>query len=85
MRSPFPIDAQIYQQGAEPGYYIDGEYDIRIENVVVLRETRTTNNFGGKGFLAFEYVTMVSFFSHSPVFGHCNNMAWEGAYWAQPC
>ncbi|KAH9015896.1 putative Xaa-Pro aminopeptidase P [Lactarius hengduanensis] len=43
----------------EPGYYADGEYGIRIENVVIVREARTPNNFGDKGFLGFEHVTMV--------------------------
>ncbi|KAN0127203.1 Peptidase M24, structural domain containing protein [Lactarius tabidus] len=43
----------------EPGYYADGEYGIRIENVVVVREAETPNNFGEKGFLGFEHVTMV--------------------------
>ncbi|KAF8267982.1 Creatinase/aminopeptidase [Lactarius quietus] len=43
----------------EPGYYADGEYGIRIESVVVVREAQTPNNFGDKGFLGFEHVTMV--------------------------
>jgi len=43
----------------EPGYYADGEYGTRIENVVIVREAQTPNNFGNKGFLAFEHVTMV--------------------------
>jgi Xaa-Pro aminopeptidase len=43
----------------EPGYYADGEYGIRIENVVVVREAQTPNNFGNKGFLGFERLTMV--------------------------
>ncbi|KAI0316094.1 Creatinase/aminopeptidase [Amylostereum chailletii] len=42
----------------EPGYYADGRFGVRIENVVVVREARTPNNFGGKGFLRFEHVTM---------------------------
>jgi Xaa-Pro aminopeptidase len=42
----------------EPGYYADGEYGIRIESVVVVREVQTPNNFGNKGFLGFERVTM---------------------------
>ncbi|KAI0075951.1 Creatinase/aminopeptidase [Panus rudis PR-1116 ss-1] len=42
----------------EPGYYEDGKYGIRIENVVVVREAKTPNNFGNKGFLKFERVTM---------------------------
>ena len=45
--------------GTEPGYYADGEYGVRIENVVVVREVRTPNNFGDKGFLGFERLTMV--------------------------
>ena len=44
---------------AEPGYYADGEYGIRLENVVVVREAQTPNNFGNKGYLGFERVTMV--------------------------
>lgn len=43
----------------EPGYYADGEYGIRIENVVVVREAQTPNNFGDKGFLGFEHVTLM--------------------------
>ncbi|KAI0030247.1 Creatinase/aminopeptidase [Vararia minispora EC-137] len=42
----------------EPGYYADGRFGIRIENVVVVREAETPNNFGGKGFLRFERLTM---------------------------
>lgn len=42
----------------EPGYYADGRYGIRIENVVVVREAQTPNNYGDKGFLRFERVTM---------------------------
>lgn len=43
----------------EPGYYADGEYGARIENVVIVCEVQTPNNFGNKGFLGFERVTMV--------------------------
>ncbi|KAI0258993.1 Creatinase/aminopeptidase [Gloeopeniophorella convolvens] len=42
----------------EPGYYADGRFGIRIENVVVVREAQTPNNFGNKGFLGFEHVTL---------------------------
>ncbi|TFK83165.1 Creatinase/aminopeptidase [Polyporus arcularius HHB13444] len=42
----------------EPGYYKDGSYGIRIENVVVVREAQTPNNFGDKGYLRFEHVTL---------------------------
>ncbi|RPD55531.1 Creatinase/aminopeptidase [Lentinus tigrinus ALCF2SS1-7] len=42
----------------EPGYYKDGSYGIRIENVVIVRGAQTPNNFGDKGFLCFEHVTL---------------------------
>ncbi|KAF9653718.1 Creatinase/aminopeptidase [Thelephora ganbajun] len=42
----------------EPGYYEDGKYGIRIENIVIVREADTPNNFGQKGYLRFENVTM---------------------------
>jgi len=42
----------------EPGYYEDGKYGIRIEDIVITREADTPNNFGQKGYLRFENVTM---------------------------
>ncbi|KAJ6572148.1 peptidase M24, structural domain-containing protein [Mycena capillaripes] len=42
----------------EPGYYADGSFGIRIENIVLVRKIDTPNNFGDKGFLGFEHVTM---------------------------
>lgn len=42
----------------EPGYYADGQYGIRIENIVLVREAKTLNNFGNKGYLGFEHVTL---------------------------
>ncbi|KAK7683444.1 hypothetical protein QCA50_013276 [Cerrena zonata] len=42
----------------EPGYYADGRFGIRIENIVIVREAKTPNNFGDKGYLKFEHVTM---------------------------
>ncbi|KAF8804633.1 Creatinase/aminopeptidase [Phlegmacium glaucopus] len=42
----------------EPGYYADGRFGIRIESIVLVRETKTPNNFGDKGYLGFERVTM---------------------------
>ncbi|KAI0371389.1 Creatinase/aminopeptidase [Pilatotrama ljubarskyi] len=42
----------------EPGYYADGQYGIRIENIVIVRDAKTPNNFGDKGYLRFEHVTM---------------------------
>jgi Xaa-Pro aminopeptidase len=49
----------------EPGYYEDGKYGIRIENIVLVREVKTPNNFGDKGYLGFEHVTMYVYFSTS--------------------
>ncbi|KAI8071511.1 Creatinase/aminopeptidase [Gongronella butleri] len=43
----------------EPGYYEDGKFGIRIENVLVVREVDTPNNFGDRGYLGFEHVTLV--------------------------
>ncbi|RKP09433.1 Creatinase/aminopeptidase [Thamnocephalis sphaerospora] len=43
----------------EPGYYEDGAFGIRIENVLLVRKVDTPNDFGGKGYLGFENVTMV--------------------------
>jgi len=42
----------------EPGYYADGKFGIRIENLVVVRDAKTPNNFNDKGFLCFEHVTL---------------------------
>lgn len=43
----------------EPGFYEDGEYGIRIENVMFVKESGTSYN--GKNFLEFETVTRVPF------------------------
>lgn len=60
------VISQIVQNPpTEPGYYADGKWGIRIENVVIVREVNTPNNFGGNGYLGFERVTMVSLISHS--------------------
>ena len=45
----------------EPGYYADGKFGIRIESIVLVREVKTPNNFGDKGYLGFENVTMSVF------------------------
>ena len=43
----------------EPGYYKDRHFGIRIESIVIVRSVETPNNFGEKGYLGFEHVTMV--------------------------
>ncbi|KAK2749845.1 hypothetical protein FQN57_005259 [Myotisia sp. PD_48] len=42
----------------EPGYYEDGNFGIRIENVILAKEVTTPHKFGEKPWLGFEYVTM---------------------------
>lgn len=42
----------------EPGYYEDGKYGIRIESIVLVREVKTLHNYGNKGYLGFEHVTL---------------------------
>ncbi|KAI5806544.1 putative Xaa-Pro aminopeptidase P [Peziza echinospora] len=43
----------------EPGYYEDGSFGIRIENVVMVKEAETEHHFGVNPYLTFEHVTMV--------------------------
>lgn len=45
----------------EPGYYEDGTFGIRIENVAVVREVKTKYQFGDKPYLGFEHVTMTPY------------------------
>jgi len=42
----------------EPGYYRDGHFGIRIENVVIVKEAKPKHNFNSKVWLTFEHVTM---------------------------
>jgi len=41
----------------EPGYYEDGNFGIRLENVLVVNDAETEFNFGDKGYLQFEHIT----------------------------
>jgi Xaa-Pro aminopeptidase len=43
----------------EPGVYLDGQWGIRIENLLALREAPTAARFGGTTFLGFERLTLV--------------------------
>ncbi|MCJ1457203.1 hypothetical protein MMC28_007570 [Mycoblastus sanguinarius] len=43
----------------EPGYYEDGNFGIRIENIIMAKEVETKHRFGDKPYLGFEHVTMV--------------------------
>jgi Xaa-Pro aminopeptidase len=43
----------------EPGFYKDGEYGIRIENVMLVQVANTRERFGDIDYLEFEAVTVV--------------------------
>lgn len=43
----------------EPGFYEDGSYGIRIENIIMVKEVEVKHKWGDKPFLGFEHVTMV--------------------------
>ena len=63
----------------EPGYYADGEWGIRIENVAIVRDVKTRHNFGGNGYLGLERVTMVRFIFHSATFGSLTDVLRDSA------
>ncbi len=42
----------------EPGYYEDGKFGIRIEDIVQIVPTNIGNNFNGRGALCFHTVTI---------------------------
>lgn len=43
----------------EPGYYEDGNFGIRIENVLLVKEVALKYNFKATGYLGFEHITLV--------------------------
>nr|CAH7769398.1 unnamed protein product [Callosobruchus chinensis] len=43
----------------EPGYYQDGEFGIRIEDIVEVINAQTTHNFSDRGFLTLDTITLV--------------------------
>ncbi|KAM0334068.1 hypothetical protein ACHAQA_001088 [Verticillium albo-atrum] len=45
----------------EPGFYEDGVFGIRIENLAIVKEVKTRHSFGDKPYLGFEHVTMVPY------------------------
>lgn len=45
----------------EPGYYEDGSFGIRCENIVMVKEVQTKHKFGEKPYLGFEHVTMTPY------------------------
>jgi len=59
---PYPDDPGL-QVGMvlsnEPGYYQDGEFGIRLENLVNIVEASTPHNFRSRGYLTFNDLTVV--------------------------
>ena len=43
----------------EPGYYEDGAFGIRIENLLHIQEADTQFHFGGQSYFSFERLTLV--------------------------
>ncbi len=43
----------------EPGYYQDGDFGIRLENLVRIVKADTPHNFRKRGYLTFEDLTLV--------------------------
>ncbi|XP_070541372.1 xaa-Pro aminopeptidase 1-like isoform X2 [Ptychodera flava] len=43
----------------EPGFYEDGSFGVRLENLVVVTKADTKHNFKDRGFLTFEPITLV--------------------------
>jgi Xaa-Pro aminopeptidase len=68
----------------EPGYYEDGVFGIRIENIAMVKEVKTKYSFGDKPYLGFEHVTMVPFCRNliDPTFLNDTEKAWLNNYHA---
>lgn len=69
----------------EPGYYEDGNFGIRIENIMMVKEVQTEHRFGDKPFLGFEHVTMVPY-CHNLIEASlltADEKAWFNAYSAE--
>ncbi|CAL1274817.1 unnamed protein product [Larinioides sclopetarius] len=45
----------------EPGFYEDGKFGIRLENLALVKEAETSHNFQNTGFITFEPLTLVPF------------------------
>lgn len=45
----------------EPGYYEDGEFGIRLENLAVIKKIQTSHNFKNRDYLTFESLTLIPY------------------------
>ncbi|XP_062520265.1 xaa-Pro aminopeptidase 1-like [Corticium candelabrum] len=61
--SPKAVEDAAIKEGMilsdEPGYYEDGSFGIRIENLVLVVQANTRHDFKQRGFLTFEALTLV--------------------------
>mmetsp|Transcript_17378 Transcript_17378/g.41867 ORF Transcript_17378/g.41867 Transcript_17378/m.41867 type:complete len:631 (-) Transcript_17378:75-1967(-) len=58
-RDPDPAIQLGMSSSIEPGYYEEGNFGIRIENVALVVEAKTEHNFNGQRFLTFDPITFV--------------------------
>ncbi|BGP19534.1 hypothetical protein JCM10213v2_007629 [Rhodosporidiobolus nylandii] len=66
----------------EPGYYQDGEFGIRIENLVVVRPAKTAHQFGGVKYLKMETLTMCPIATNlvDPALMTLDELEWLNSY-----
>ncbi|GAA5914813.1 hypothetical protein JCM6882_007280 [Rhodosporidiobolus microsporus] len=66
----------------EPGYYQDGEFGIRIENMIVVQPAKTAHTFGGLKYYKFETLTMcpISTTLLDPSLMSLDELEWLNAY-----
>ncbi|KAK8751817.1 hypothetical protein OTU49_010436 [Cherax quadricarinatus] len=69
----------------EPGYYEDGKFGIRIENIVRIIEAQTPHNHRDRGFLTFKTVTLVPIQTKliDPSMMTENEIQWLNSYHAE--
>ncbi|GAA6018152.1 hypothetical protein JCM10207_006095 [Rhodosporidiobolus poonsookiae] len=66
----------------EPGYYEDGSFGIRIENLVVVQPAKTAHQFGGVRYLRMETLTMCPIATNlvDPALLALDELEWLNAY-----
>ena len=69
----------------EPGYYEDGAFGVRVENLALVVEADTEFRFGGASFLRFEPITLVPIQTKMVDLGlmTASDVAWLDAYHAR--
>ncbi|XP_069165521.1 xaa-Pro aminopeptidase 1 isoform X2 [Procambarus clarkii] len=69
----------------EPGYYEDGKFGIRIENIVRIVKAETPHNHQDRGFLTFKTVTLVPIQTKLiyPSMMTANEIEWLNSYHAE--